>query len=275
MRRDSSTRRRARGTVQISSRMRSGRSTDFRCRTGSDRSGRAAASGSASRTAPPAPRGRAAGVWIAVRDRRAATSAPPLDRRRLAARRSPRWRPGRQQVVRAGPPPADTARHLRRHRPHDDVADRLRNRRVLQARRRHELARHQPVEVGRRRRVVGQHPRQHLVHRHAERVDVGREDRLAVELLGRHVGRAADDRRAVRRDLEEARRAEVGDLEHVVLGDEHVGRPQVAMDDALPVRVVDGVADLAREVERAVQIERALARRSGSRASRPARTPSR
>ena len=36
--------------------------------------------------------------------------------------------------------------------------------------------------------------------------------------------------------------------------------PQVAMDHALAVRVVDGVADLAGEVERAVQLERALER---------------
>ena len=62
----------------------------------------------------------------------------------------------------------------------------------------------------------------------------------------------------MRGDLEEARRAEVRDLQHVVLGDEHVGRPQVAVDDALAVRVIDGVADLAGEVERAVELERAL-----------------
>ena len=42
--------------------------------------------------------------------------------------------------------------------------------------------------------------------------------------------------------------------------DEHVGRPQVAVDDALAVRVIDGVADLAGEVERAGEIERAARR---------------
>ena len=62
------------------------------------------------------------------------------------------------------------------------------------------------------------------------------------------------------RDLEEARRAEVGDLQHVVLGDQHVGGAQVAVDHALAVRVIDGVADLAGEVERPRQLERALAR---------------
>ena len=83
---------------------------------------------------------------------------------------------------------------------------------------------------------------------------------LPVELLRRHVRRAADHRRAVRGNLEKARGAEVGDLQHVVLGDEHVGRPQVAVNHALTVRVVDGVADLAGEVERPVELERALAR---------------
>ena len=120
-------------------------------------------------------------------------------------------------------------------------------------------------------RIAGQH----LVHRHAERVDVRGEHRLAVELLRRHVRRAADDGRAVRRDLEEARGAEVGDLQHVVLGDEHVGGPQVAMDHALAVRVVDGVADLAGEVERAIELERALERDDVLERLALARTPSR
>ena len=35
------------------------------------------------------------------------------------------------------------------------------------------------------------------------------------------------------------------------VGDQHVGRPQIAVDDALAVRVIDGVADLAGVVERA------------------------
>ena len=81
-----------------------------------------------------------------------------------------------------------------------------------------------------------------------------------MELLRRHVGRAANDRGAVRRDLEETRRAEVSDLEHIVFGHQDVGRPQVAMDDAGVVRVIDGVADLAGEIERAVELERSARR---------------
>ena len=41
------------------------------------------------------------------------------------------------------------------------------------------------------------------------------------------------------------------DLEQALVGHEHVGRPQIAVDHALLVRVVDGVADLAGVVERA------------------------
>ena len=62
----------------------------------------------------------------------------------------------------------------------------------------------------------------------------------------------------MRGDLEEARRSKVRDLQHVVLGDQHVGGPQVSMNDTLRVCVIDGVADLAREVQRTVQFERAL-----------------
>ena len=137
----------------------------------------------------------------------------------------------------------------------------VRDRRVARPRRRDELAAPQPVEVARRRRVVRQVAGQHLVHRHAERVEVGREHRAPLELFGRHVRRAADDGRAVRGDLEEARRAEVADLQQAAVGHEDVRRPEVAMDDALLVRVLDGVGDLAGVVERRRELERARARR--------------
>jgi len=55
-----------------------------------------------------------------------------------------------------------------------------------------ELALHQPIEIGRRRRVLGQHAGQHLIHRHASEVDVGAKTALPWKLLGRHVRRAAD-----------------------------------------------------------------------------------
>ena len=122
--------------------------------------------------------------------------------------------------------------------------------RVAQARWRHEVAAHQSIEVRGRRRVVRQHAGEHLVHRDAERVDVAREQRLALELLGRHVRRTADDGRPVRGDFQETRCAEIGDLDQAAVGDEHVRRPQIAMQHVLTVRVIDGVADLTGVVER-------------------------
>ena len=154
---------------------------------------------------------------------------------------------------------AVAAGQVGRHRLEDDVVDALRDGRVAQPRRGDQVGAEEAIDFTRRRRVVGQLAGQELVHRHAQRVDVGGEDGLAVELLRRHVGRAADDGRAVRGDFEEARGAEVGDLGHAGVRDEHVGRPQIAVQHALAVRVVDGVADLAGVVERAGEVERALA----------------
>jgi hypothetical protein len=62
----------------------------------------------------------------------------------------------------------------------------------------------------------------------------------------------------VRGDLEEPRGAEVRDLQHVVLRHQDVRGAQIAVDDALRVRVVDGVADLAGEIQRPVQVQRTL-----------------
>jgi hypothetical protein len=88
-------------------------------------------------------------------------------------------------------------------------------------------------------------------------------DCLAVKLLWRHVGRAADDCGAVRRDLDEARRAEVGHLQEPSVGHEHVARAEIAMNDAVLVCVVNGVADLTRIVERSREIDPAIARDHG------------
>ena len=206
--------------------------TGSRRRTGRRRSGRAAACRSASRTVPAASRGPAA-----ARGCPSLAGSPPPAPADAGCR--PRPPPGGVRAGRPGWRRAGRGRRgvaagdVRRHRLQDDVADGLGDLRVVQPRRRGELAAHQPLEVARRRRLVGQPAGQQLVHRDAERVDVGGEDRLAVELLGRHVGRAADDRRAVGGDLEEARGAEVGDLGDAGLGDQDVARAQVAVDDAL------------------------------------------
>ena len=103
-------------------------------------------------------------------------------------------------------------------------------------------------------------PRQQLVEQHAERVDVGA--RVDVEpgllgLLGRHVvGRA--DHLLIAREQRLLRELRVGRLRDaevddrrlglaVVQRDEHVGRLDVTMDDALVMRVLDRVAHLGEQ----------------------------
>ena len=190
-------------------------------------------------------------------------SSPTAARRLGGAGRGVRSgvaRPGGQHIVEQLARALIARVNLRRHRLEHDVVDRFRDLRVLEPRRREQLALHQPIEVSRRRRVVGQLPGQHLIHRHAERVDVGGEDRLAVKLLRRHVRRAADHGGAVRCDFEKPRGAEVGDLQHAAFGDEHVRRPQIPVQHALAVRVIHGVHDLAGVVERTGDVERPVSR---------------
>ena len=49
--------------------------------------------------------------------------------------------------------------------------------------------------------------------------------------------------------------AKVGDLQRARLGHQHVGRPQIPVDDALPVRVLHRPRDLDRIVERPIDFE--------------------
>ena len=64
-------------------------------------------------------------------------------------------------------------------------------------------------------------------------------------------------------------------LTQSLFGDEHVARTQIAVDDALTMGVVHGVADLAGVVERARQVERAFADDDRLERLARARTPSR
>ena len=82
--------------------------------------------------------------------------------------------------------------------------------------------------------------------------------RAPLELLGGHVGRAADDGGGVR-FLEQARGAEVGHLHDAALGDEDVGGAQVAMEDLVLVRVLDALQDLHRVGQGARDVEALLA----------------
>ncbi len=175
--------------------------TEIRHKTGTGRSASAAACGSASRTARPAPRapGAAPGSPAALRSRPPnASETPPGRPRPRDLGRGPFAARG-QEIVEQLSGALIALADGRRHRAHHDVVQLLRNPAVPRPRRSDQFAAHQPLDVGGRRRLVRQPARQHLVHRDAQRVDVRGEHRLAVELLGRHVGRAADHRRSVRR----------------------------------------------------------------------------
>ena len=150
--------------------------------------------------------------------------------------------------------------NLGRHGLEDDVVDGFWQFRVPETGRRHQLAAHQAIHVRRRGRLVRQHAGQHLVHRYAQRVEIGREHRSATKLLGRHVRRTADHGGAVSGNLEKARRAEIGDFHQAALRHQHVRRPQIAVQHTVAMGMIDGVADLAGVVERNREIERALPR---------------
>ena len=111
------------------------------------------------------------------------------------------------------------------------------------------------------RGVERRRARQQLVEDHAQRIDVGPGvdvHRRRIGLLGRHVRRRADDRPGVAQALVgevEFRRlgdAEVDDLGRgpaVDLGDQHVARLQVAVDDPLLVGVLHGLADRDEQLQ--------------------------
>jgi hypothetical protein len=115
-----------------------------------------------------------------------------------------------------------------------------------------------------RHRQVGGAPRPHrgeqLEEHDTQRVDVGgRRHRVAGELLGggvvgserrprRGVGGAAVGR------VEQLGDAEVEQLHPAVAADQDVARLQVAMDDEVPVRVGDGVADLAEKPQPLLEV---------------------
>ena len=119
--------------------------------------------------------------------------------------------------------------------------------------------RHHDLERG--RAAEGNRAGGHLVEDHAEREDVGlRADRLALDLLGRHVERRADDRARLRhsRLLGGLGQAEVGDV-HVIGGVDHdVLGLQVAVDDALVVRGLEAFRRLAEDAQEALGRQLAL-----------------
>ena len=111
-------------------------------------------------------------------------------------------------------------------------------------------------------RLEGGCPREQLVQQHAEGVDVAPPVHLEAAhlgLLGAHVGRRADELAVLReeRPLGQPMARRLGDAEvdhlrdgHAVMKrDHHVGGLQVAVDDALRVRVVHGPAHVREELQ--------------------------
>ena len=112
------------------------------------------------------------------------------------------------------------------------------------------------------RRAAGEPIRQpageQFVEQHAERVDVGgRGHRLAANLLGagvfrRHqlqAGRGRRERLARELGIQQLGDAEVQQLGRAIGDHEHVGRLDVAVDDQVLVRVLDGGADVTKELQ--------------------------
>ena len=111
-------------------------------------------------------------------------------------------------------------------------------------------------------RIERQGPDEHLVQQHPQRVDVrpgihilGGDQRL----FGAHVFRRTDhlpqlgeDRPLGQLTVERLGHTEVDDLRHrqsVLLGHQHVGRLEVAVQDRLLVRVLHAVTDLTKQIQ--------------------------
>ena len=108
----------------------------------------------------------------------------------------------------------------------------------------------------RERRVTGEHFVSH--HAHGVEIRARIDERIAHQLLGRHVARRADGqsdlrersrRVSTRRLLDHAHDAEVGENRMSVLQEDVVGL-EIAMHDAECVREGERVDDLAQALER-------------------------
>jgi hypothetical protein len=115
------------------------------------------------------------------------------------------------------------------------------------------------VHHRRRRTAEGAFAGEQLIEDHAAREQVAAPvDRLAGELLGRHV-RDGAEHRAELGELGgvELGDAEIGDFDAAVGEQDDVGGLDVAMDDAALVRVLQGAQQLAHDAARLGQRERA------------------
>ena len=109
-------------------------------------------------------------------------------------------------------------------------------------------------------------PAEQLEEDHAEAVDVAPLVGLvapAAGLLGAHVGRGADDRPVacqVRVEVGPPRQSEVGQVGTAMVVDDDVVRLQVAMEDLLPVRVVERVGQVADHADDGGHVHPVVAR---------------
>ena len=108
---------------------------------------------------------------------------------------------------------------------------------------------------------IGQVAGQELVGQHAERVDIGgRRDRLAEHLLGRgvfarHHRRLRAGEPGLGSGFEQLGDAEIEQLHGAFVGDQDVGRLEIAMDDEIAVRVGDRRTDLQQQREPRAHVE--------------------
>ena len=121
---------------------------------------------------------------------------------------------------------------------------------VGEPRRHRIILNHLPDRVERRVALEWRPAREQLVQDRAEAIDVrGRADvAAALRLLGRHItGRAEDGASAGAFPIavEPLGQAEVGDVRFILAVEQNVRRLQVAMDDPMPVGMMDGPGDAA------------------------------
>src|SRR5262245_15300656 len=104
-------------------------------------------------------------------------------------------------------------------------------------------------------------PGQHFVQKNSERVNIGaRIGLLSSNLLGRHVLDRSDEMTFAShpRCSEHSCDAEVHHLDGAGLGQHHIGRLYVAVNNAELVRVIDSIKRQAEQVDRTLDRHRAL-----------------
>ncbi|HEX6059831.1 MAG TPA: hypothetical protein VFZ11_12550 [Gemmatimonadaceae bacterium] len=210
-------------------------------------------------------RREAAGIAGVGRGRRA---GPCRDRLVRGRRPDEASRPDRLERRRHLPRRPEPVRRRRLERLHDHRLERRRRRRTIDAQRTRPV--HEPLRehgLGRRADERGD-PREHLVEHAAEREEVAASVVVALphRLLGAHVGDGSAHDALRRRDLVERPLDRTRDPEVreacPCLAEEDVLRLHIAVDDAVPVRVVERPGERARDRDRVGHRELPLAQQA-------------